>query len=102
MTSDTSPHSESQSSTGLGLDYSYLIGFSDDAHLLARRGVLLVAVGLVPLVDVEVAVHLVLRVGVLTVVLVIPRFLGDRRVKRTLTEQPIISSLLYYVQDEYI
>lgn len=64
--------------------YSYLICFSDDAAFPSRGILLLVTIGFVTLVDVKVAVHLILRVGVVSVILVISRFL--ERAKKTTLE----------------
>lgn len=57
----------------------YLVRFGHDPAFPPRCILFLVAVGLVPLIDVKVTVHFVLRVRVFPVVLIISRFLEENR-----------------------
>lgn len=54
---------------------SHLVGLGDHPPLPLGHRVVLVAVGLVPFVDVEVGVHFVLAVRLVPFVLIVPRFL---------------------------
>lgn len=53
----------------------YLIRFSDNAAFPSRRVFFLVTVWFVPLIYVKVAVHLILRVRVVSMILIVSRFL---------------------------
>lgn len=72
---------------------SYLIRFSDYTAFPSRCILFLVAIWFVSLVDVKVAVHLILRVRVVSMILIISRFL-----KKAKKNQPFIIYETRFVQ----
>lgn len=62
-------------------DCQYLVSFSDNPSFPPRCILLLVAVRLVALINVKVTVHLILCVWMFSMILVIPRFLKEKKQK---------------------